>query len=480
MKNLKYIALSFILFSSLNSCTDDFEETNTDPNRLETISTATLINPILYSLTNHNSYSAWHNRTAHFMQGIVPYPSNASGGYHRYDVTDDIGTTMWNNHYKWLKNLDEMEKAAIKSNDKNYQAVALTLKAWSFANLTDCFGDIPFSEALQAENKIEKPKFDRQEEIYKAVLDYLEKANSLYDATKPMIYTADLLYANDIKKWQKLTNSLHIRMLLRLSDVQSSASITKINTILNDPAKYPVFTNSADNAILINTGVTPNTTPWPRIQDYAADKKLSTFLIDNLLQLNDPRIAVWATKAKDLKGNDIGYKGVPSGYAFNDSSIKYTPSAPSNTVAVAPMKNIIMTYAELQFIKAELAQKGLIAGDAKSFYEDGVKTSMEVWTLTLPTDYFSNSYAKYDGTLERIMLQKYLSLYFTDNQQWMEFRRTGFPVLPLQANLFNNGKMPIRYPYPPNVKMQNNENYKIAVQQMGGDDVNTRVWWDVK
>ncbi|MGV0923694.1 SusD/RagB family nutrient-binding outer membrane lipoprotein [Empedobacter tilapiae] len=480
MKKIKHITLGLIFAVSFNSCTDDFEETNTDPNRLETISPATLLNPILYSLTNHNSYSAWHNRTAHFMQGIVPYPSNASGGYHRYDVTDDIGTTMWNNHYKWLKNLDEMEEAAIKANDQNYQAVALTLKAWAYANLTDCFGDIPFSEASKADKGIEKPKFDRQQDIYKSVLEYLEKANGLYNTKQSMIYTADLLYNNDVSKWQKLTNSLHLRLLLRISNIQPTETINKINTILNDPAKYPVFINNTDNAILINTGVTPNTTPWPRIQDYAADKKLSTFLIDNLLQLNDPRITIWATKAKDLKGNDIGYKGIPSGYAFNDSSIKYTPSAPNNVVALAPMKNIVMTYGELQLIKAELAQKGLIPGDAKAFYEDGVKASMEVWGTTISSDYFTNSFAEYNGTLERIMLQKYFTLYFTDNQQWMEFRRTGFPILPLQTNLFNNGKMPIRYPYPPNVKMQNKENYQIAVQQMGGDDINTRVWWDVK
>ena len=71
------------------------------------------------------------------MQGIVPYPSNDALGYHRYWVTDAIGQTMWNNHYRWLKNIVEMEQAAIAANDVNYQAIALTLKAWSFANLTD-------------------------------------------------------------------------------------------------------------------------------------------------------------------------------------------------------------------------------------------------------------------------------------------------------------------------------------------------------
>src|SRR5690606_29045275 len=135
-------------------CTAEFVEINTDPNRLETISSTSLLNPVLYGLINHNSYSAWHHRTAHFMQNIVHYPSNDALVYHRYWVTDAIGKTMWNNHYRWLKNIDEMEKASIAAGDVNYQAIALTLKAWSFANLTDVFGDIPFEEALKGDEGI--------------------------------------------------------------------------------------------------------------------------------------------------------------------------------------------------------------------------------------------------------------------------------------------------------------------------------------
>lgn len=485
MKKIKYSILALIAATTLNSCTTEFEEINTDPNRLETISPASLLNPVLHGLTNHNSYSAWHHRTAHFMQGIVPYPSNDALGYHRYWISDDIGQTMWNNHYRWLKNIDEMEKASIQAGDKNYQAIALTLKAWSFANLTDVFGDIPFEEALKGDEGIIKPKFQRQQVIYQAVLQYLEQANSLYDTSQPLIYAPDLLYGSRgtqaVASWQKLTNSLHLRMLLRLSDVQPAESIAKINTILNDPATYPVFNSSADDAILINTGVSPNTTPWSRIQDYAANKKLSTFFVDQLLEWNDPRLPFWATKATDINKKDIGYKGIPSGFSFNEGALDYNPSAPNDNTALAPMKNIIITYAEIEFIKAELAFKGLIGGDAETHFKKGTEAAMAIWNINLPNNYFDNEKTAYNNTLEQIMLQKYFALYFTDNQQWLEFRRTGYPELPLQPGLYNNGKMPVRYPYPQDVKRQNTENYQDAVSNMGGaDDANTRVWWDVK
>lgn len=484
MKKIKYSILTLIAATTIYSCTADFEEINTDPNRLETISPASLLNPILYGLTNHNSYSAWHNRTAHFMQGIVPFPSNDALGYHRYWVTDAIGQTMWDNHYRWLKNIDEMEKASIEAGDVNYQAIALTLKAWSFANLTDCFGDIPFEEALRGDEGILKPKFQRQEVIYKKVLEYLEQANALFDTSKPLIYAPDLLFGDRntqaVASWQKLTNSLHLRMLLRLSDAMPAESTTKLTTIINDPVTYPIFESSADDAILINTGVAPNITPWPRIQDYAADKKLSTFFVDQLLEWNDPRLPFWATKATDKDRKDIGYKGIPSGYAANEGTIDYNPSAPNNNTAIAPMKNIIMTFAEVEFIKAELAFKGIIPGDVESFYNSGITAAMKIWNIDTPSEYFANENVIYNGTLEQIMLQKYFALYFTDNQQWLEFRRTGFPVMPLEPNLYNDAKMPVRYPYPQDVKRQNTENYQEAVNHMGPDDINTRVWWDVK
>src|SRR5690606_23686419 len=87
---------------------------------------------------------------------------------------------------------------------------------------------------------------------------------------------------------------------------------------------------------------------------------------------------------------DIGYKGIPSGYSFNEGAIDYNPSAPNNNTAVAPMKNIIMTYAEIEFIKAELSFKGLITGDAETHFKQGTEAAMDIWNIAMPTNYFDN------------------------------------------------------------------------------------------
>jgi hypothetical protein len=96
----------------------------------------------------------------------------------------------------------------------------------------------------------------------------------------------------------------------------------------------------------------------------------------------------------------------------------------------------------------------------------------------MPADYFSNPNAAYNNTLNRIMLQKYYALFFVDFQQWFEYRRTGLPVLPTEAGMGNNKKMPSRFEYPLPVRTNNPENYERAVESIGGDDINTKVWWE--
>ncbi|MNH35679.1 Susd and RagB outer membrane lipoprotein [compost metagenome] len=76
------------------------------------------------------------------------------------------------------------------------------------------------------------------------------------------------------------------------------------------------------------------------------------------------------------------------------------------------------------------------------------------------------------------MLQKYYALYFNDYQQWFEYRRTGLPKLPVADGMVNDKKVPVRFKYPTTVQTSNYENYKKAVASMGGDDINTKVWWE--
>ncbi len=474
---MKKITLLFALAASLLSCTKGFEELNLDPNRIEKISPGTLLNPIVYGLASFNTLRA-DDFTHDIMQVALPFPS-VSGGIHRYVVSEGAGNSTWTTYYRWLANIREMRLAAEAAGDPNYQAVALTLNAWAYANLTDAFGDVPMTEASRAEEGVLYPAFDQQAQIYPALLADLERANGLFDATKALSYGSDILYNNSVPNWQRFCNSLRLRLLLRASKRPEINAPARLAAILNDPAKNPVFTQNSEAAILRITGVAPNISPWGRAIDFTTFRAGAEFFIDNLNTLNDPRLARFNTPARTKDGRStIGYKGIPSAYGGSDSQFQFLPSGLNVALVTAPMVSVLMTYAEVEFIRAEAAQKGYVTADARLAYERGVRAAIEQWGAVVPATYFQNPAAAYNNTLARIMLQKYYALFFNDYQQWFEYRRTGLPQLPRGQDLQNGGRMPTRFRYPLVVQTNNGANYQKALETMGADDVNTKVWWE--
>lgn len=146
-------------------------------------------------------------------------------------------------------------------------------------------------------------------------------------------------------------------------------------------------------------------------------------------------------------------------------------------MALAPMKLTLMSYAELEFIKAELAQRNIIDTDARVAYENGVRASVEQWGGEMPGDYFENPDAAYDGTLERILLQKFFALYFCDYQQWFEYNRTGLPHIPKGDGIPDGQEIPHRFKYPSILQRTNMDNYQSAKTAMGGDELSIKLIW---
>lgn len=474
MKTIKKLFFLVIICMQFINCTSNFEEMNTDPNKLQNVTAGSSINPIIYALAVRNAKEA-RNTNFGLMQ-VFHTIDDLSGQPFLYDLKTDIGASLWKDYYKVLTNILEMEKAAKLEGKVNYEAVALTLKTYAFSILTDTFGDIPMEEALQAEEGNIFPKYSTQEDIYIQLLANLEKANNLYDTSKGMVYQNDILFYNNVNKWQKFTNSLHLRLLLRISNRKDTYQ--KMVTIINNPTKYPIFTSNKDAAVLNVTGETPNLSPWNRASDFGLFKYYGGFFIDNLNKFNDPRRSIYANTAKGVNDEDLGYIGQPIDFMNNPlpSSVATSSTINENQI-IAPMIIPFLTYSEVEFIKAELAQKGYLT-NAQTAYENGVKAAIELWGAEVPSDYFNNTDAAYNNTLERIMLQKYYALYLTDYQSWFEHRRTGLPVLPTTEAMFNDKKMPSRFYYPIAASTLNSENYQEVVTRMGGDKINVKVWWN--
>ena len=493
--SLKSIFCNFMLLlaasaviSTVSSC-ESMDETNVDPTRMDDAKAGSFLDPVIYGMGVY-TWTRYNSFTFQLMQSIVA--TNSTSGVGWFNISDTAGDGVWSTYYKWNTNAKAIYDAAVSVGDPNYEAIAMTLRCWIFENTTDAFGDIPVTESCRGEEQLYYPKFETQEEAYRYIFEQLDSANVLYVPSKGLQYNSsgDKMYCSSnsdkegINKWRKFTNSLRMRALLRVIDSKELGSYAKseLQKMVNDPTTYPVFTSNDDNAKVYISGVAPDEAPMTRPSDLSSYKQLSEFFINRLVDWDDPRLPVFAKKAtnKDPEtGKDVSsYIGLQSGY---DQTPTITGSSPNaDKLATAPQDIQCLTYAEVLFIKAELAQRGIISADAKKLYEEAVMAAITQWGVEVPANYFDNEKAAYDGTLRRIMEQKFYALFFIDFQQWFEYNRTGYPDVPKGPGVDSSVHMPYRFKYPAILQRMNRTHYQEAVESMGGDEFNTRLIWQTR
>jgi hypothetical protein len=482
MKTIQKFLLAGIATVSVctMSCTKNFSEINTNPNGSTQAAPEALLAPALYNVIQGNQTRALR-LTNELMQDHVTVIN--SDEIHRYVIRPSESDYMWNNWYLQLTNFKDMYKGAAVLQQKSLMGMALIMDAWVSSLITDLFGDVPYSEANMGREDVYLPKFDAQKDIYTSILNKLDTANTYLAANQALTtdqQALDPLYGGDITKWRKFGNSLLLRLLLRVSGkTEMNAGARIKNMVETNASSYPVFANNDESAILRFTGTAPYVSAFNTYRDYDfnGDNGLTEFFINNLKDWGDPRIAKWAAQ---IGGQ---YLGIPSGYASGviPERKSYYPGALKNE----PLLGNIINYSELQFILAEASVRGYISGNAKTYYDNGINSGITLWGYTVPANYLNgadivwNPAGTLDNKLEQIHLQKYYAMFFTDFQQWNEFRRTGHPVLPIGPGVLNSGKMPSRFKYPVSVQSLNRANYDAAVAAMGGpDDLNTKVWWN--
>lgn len=481
---LKKILTYALLLSGFAVCgCESLDDTNIDPTRMTSANAGSFLLPIEYNMGCY-TWNRYRSYTFQLMQCLVT--TNSTGGVGWFKISDSAGDGAWSNYYKWIANAKAMYQAAVEADDANYQAIAMTLSSWMFETLTESYGDIPMTEACQGDNSLFYPKFDSQKEVYSSVIAALDSANTLYAPSKGLQFNTDgdLMYCSTgsdtegLKRWRKFTNSLRMRALLRVLDVDGLDAAAKLKEMVDNPNRYPVFDSNDDCAMVSVSGIAPYEAPLVRASDLSSYMQYSCFFIDKLNEWSDPRLPVFANKASnyDEDGKVVSsYVGIESGYLYPSATVGSAPNA--TALATAPQKLALMTYAEVLFIKAELAQRGIIDADAKELYEKAVTAAIEQWGVEITPNYFDNPAACYDGTLKRIMEQKFYALFFIDHQQWFEYNRTGFPDVPTGPGVDSNDHMPFRFKYPSVTQRINNAHYREAVESMGGDNLDTRLIW---
>jgi Starch-binding associating with outer membrane len=469
---MKKILFALALLLGMAACTQDFEDLNANRNEPSTVTGDLLLPTVIFDLSNASVYTAYN-----FGDIISQYAANYE--FNLLDIYNWTNDGRFWGFFSTLQNIEDIKAYGIKNNLPNYEATALILEAFCYGIMTDAYGDLPYTEANRAEEGIITPKYDTQEYIYDQMLLSLERANSIIDVNSDI--SGDILYRGDMSKWKKFANSLHVRLLMRTSNVRNISS--SLQKIVDDPAKYPLFESNADAPIYRYSGVSPYIAPMSsgigREYEYFLGIP-TTHFINLLLAHDDPRIHEWLDEKVNTDGSRV-YIGVAPGQNLGDIGRPdaFATKDRSYYDRTDKITSVWMNYSEVNFILAEATAKNIIRGDAKAYYDAAVTASFAQWDVDMPADFLTAKAPYVAGNLDRLYEQKWLALYHVGTEAWFDWKRTGKPSF-IQAGpgTQNNGKIPVRLMYPSSEQSVNATNYQAAANRIGSDNINTRVWWD--
>ncbi len=454
---------------------------NINPNVPSEVNPGVILPQIIYNSSNTLVGNAFElnneliqytcmNNTFTEVQRFKLLPANSNGIWSLYNRMRDL-----NDIIAMSEQAEGME---------NYKSIAVILKAYLFSVLTDTYGDIPFTEAGAGAEKIVTPQYDKQEDVYVKLLQDLKEIAGTINTTEPLLYGGDPVYNGNMLRWKKFANSLRLRLLMRASAKLPSAT-TDIREMLSNASTYPVMESNEDNFTYKYSGSLPDANPLSPnfVRDFDFKyKSVSAFIVDTLKKYGDTRLFQYArpTNASANTANPV-YVGLPNALPVTESANYNGGFNYQSYLGTRFQSNtepaIWMTWSEVLFLKAEAAQKGLLASPPKDLYDAAIKASFAYWGAPFNENYLTQPGVAFDGSLPRIYLQKFISLFFTGLEGWNEYRRTGHPVLIPGPAAVNDSKIPSRIPYPLSEQSLNRTNYTDAAQRMGGDNMNHKMWW---
>lgn len=461
--------LAGALAASAAACDNGLTELNENPNQPTLVSAEYLFtNGTEAAVTRAMGAGLHMDLTALWVQhyGEMRYTEED-----RYELRDPTVTTHWNGFYAGpLQDLNEVAVAGDSLNRPNVEGMGIVMRSWTFQVVTDLWGDVPYSEALRGRipGSPTTAKYDPQQAIYMGLLGELATAQALFDPAGYRMGSADLIYGGDPAKWRKFANSLRLRMAIRLSQADANAGRTAFQAAM----AAGVFTSNADNAVLnyVDNGIDVH--PIFASQRSAPTHGVSATIVDSLKSLSDPRLGIYANR--NAGGN---YRGeIPA--SQTDVSLD-SISRIGTFFSRANAPSYLMTYAEVLFLQAEAVQRGWITGDAAALYRAAITAHMQMLGVSAGdiTNYLANARVAYNG-LPSIGLQKWIALYGNGPEAYAEWRRTGFPNLRPGPDALNEGRIPLRLPYPTIEESLNRAALQEAVSRQGGSGLNNPVWWD--
>ena len=500
------LLVGFVLIAQ--GCTKDFTEINTDPTSAgpNTFDPNTLLttSELVYTGSTDFAYETWRVNLI-YCSVMMQHLANVNGYWVGDKSRDNIGyenayfERAYQEQVKYV--MDLINFTENKPDYANLHNVAHIMRVLIFHRLTDLYGDVPYSEAgLGYYNLLYTPKYDKQEDIYSDMLSELEGAANGFDPNGDAL-TGDLIFNGDLTKWKKFANSLMLRLAMRLTKIDAG----KAETYAKKAAAGGVMTSNDDNALIHHDASTDRQTPCRNsivmnLPYETPNLRLSDTFVKWLKSKNDPRLFVLG-KNPDGTTNPATTFGMPNGYDQSTKKISTAPGYPANGLDgyIAPNLAVvgkmdgptfIQTYAEVELLLAEAAQRGwTVGGTASDHYNNGMKAALTCLSQFDPAGAISNSAADAYVTanplqagqeMKLINEQYWAATFLNEYEAFANWRRTGFPQLTPTSfpTDITGGKIPRRMRYP-NAEYSNNEaNITAAVARQGADNNLTPVWWD--
>lgn len=481
---MKLINYYSILLLTLISC-NDFEALNINPNEPTTVSSGVLFTSAIRTSVQTTSNEAF--LLSNNIAQLTAKTLRAEVDFYGWNAFP----TVWEGLYESLTDLNSLAEIAATENNNQMRGAAMVFEAWIYSELTNAYGDIPYSEAIKGGETVFTPQYDTQASIYQDLLNKLDEGIENLKGTGRI--SGDILYNGDATKWIKFANGLKLRLLMYASNkIDVSASFRAV------VEQGQLFESNADQAVLTFLSSFPNQFPTIPLKQGDFDAvAIGKSAVDLMETYKDPRLSRYA-RPDNLNFEEPEFTGVANGVGGQTGSrlglayFDYPGHISASELGINYANGIIMTYAEVQFLLAEATAKGWLSSDIESHYKKGIQASHEYYQVNYSPfgwanfeDYYQNSGVQYASTMD-IWEQKWLGLYFSGLDPYYEVRRWyaevgGWDALPFLnppiGNNSNNYELPMRFLYPGQEQSLNAENYNAANSRYSASKlINGKMW----
>jgi hypothetical protein len=490
-------ALFVGLILATSGCTDTFDEINTDPDSPKEVSVDNMLAWCIWQ-TSLRTYDRWFllDEPAGFA-GYVAKMSYIDEA--RYQFRPGVQDTNWRYIYRILLNLREIQARAKELGWKNMELAAKTMELEIMRTATDRWRDVPYSDAVKMAEEVLNPKYDKQEDIYPALIALAKEIGDAFAEGEgdDDISGGDLLFFGDMDKWRRLANSYRLRLAIRISEVSPALAKQHVEELLGNQSKYPLIEDNDQNAYFWWDGSDVNR--FEPIADAYRTRRTefcaADLIVDHMLQRNDPRIGVYFTPtpssqiAGDPDYNDGKplYRGYIIGATRNPEAKNYSVWGTRFGIDLGGFSPYYRA-SEVYFHVAEAAMLGYNTGGitAEVAYTAGVATSMEengVGAAEIAA--YLEGDGKFDGSKKQIWYEEWVALFKHGMEGWSLYRRTGIPdnhyIAPGRANKYANHNVPpFRSPYPTTERDLTSANNAPFDAEVTDDFWGKQVWWDTR